>query len=246
VLSESQLNAMGLALFLARLQIDPPLWRTIVLDDVVNSFDANHRVGLARLLGDEFEDWQIILITHDRVFATLARKLLTTGWRFTEIAAWTPRGGPVLVEGSPREQLRARLAEGRSAIELGGFARVALEQGLSVPLEKLGLEIRYDPLTRYTAYDYLQALRRGLRERASALAEVPVLGRMEAASYLVTLGAHDRPSDQAPSAEDLLQLVQDLVELEESFICTSCGDPVWALPVDGGRHHQCRCSALAV
>ena len=246
ILSESQLNAMGLALFLSRIKVEPQPWRTIVLDDVVNSFDANHRVGLARLLGEEFGDWQVLLLTHDRVFATLARKLLTTGWRFSEIAAWTPHGGPVLVEGGPREQLRARLAEGRSAIELGGFARVALEQGLSLPLEKLGLEIRHDPLSRYSAYNYLQALRRGLRERTSTLADLPVLARMEAASYLVTLGAHDRPSDQAPSTEDLRHLVEDLAELEEGFVCTSCGDPVWALPLDGGRHHQCRCATLAV
>jgi len=246
ILSESQLNAMGLALFLARIKVELQPWRTVVLDDVVNSFDANHRVGLARLLGEEFADWQVLLLTHDRVFATLARKLLTAGWRFSEIAAWTPHGGPVLVEGGPREQLRARLAEGRSAIELGGLARVALEQGLSLPLEKLGLEIRYDPLSRYSAYDYLQALRRGLSERKSKLANLRVLARVEAASYLVTLGAHDRPGDQAPSTEDLRYLVDDLTELEEGFVCTSCGDPVWALPRDGGRHHQCRCSTLAV
>jgi len=175
ILSESQLNAMGLALFLARIKVEPQPWRTIVLDDVVNSFDANHRVGLARLLAEEFGDWQVLLLTHDRVFATVARKLLGTGWRFTEIAAWTPQGGPVLIEGGSREQLRARLAEGRSGSELGGLARVALEQGLSFPLEKLGLEIRYDPLGRYSAYDYLQALRRGLLERKSTLANLRCL-----------------------------------------------------------------------
>ena len=245
VLSESQLNALGLALFLARLRVESQTWGTLVLDDVVNSFDANHRVGLARLLSEEFSDWQVLLFTHDRVFATLARKLLA-GWRFGEIAAWTPDGGPIVVEGSPREQLRARLEAGRSASELGGLARVALEQGLSFPLEKLCLEIRYDPLRRYSAYEYLQALRRGLHDRKSTLAGLPVLARMEAANYLVTLGAHDRPADPALTTGDLRQLVDDLAELEEAFVCTACGDPVWALSRDGGRHHQCRCSALAV
>jgi hypothetical protein len=69
---------------------------------------------------------------------------------------------------------------------------------------------------------------------------------MEAASYLVTLGAHDRPDDPALSTDDLRHLVGDLMELEEEFICTACGEPVWALPRDGGRRHECRCSALAV
>lgn len=152
VMSESQLNALGLALFLAELKVDPQSWRALVLDDVVNSFDANHRVGLARLLAEEFSEWQVLLVTHDRVFATLARKLLH-GWRFSQVAAWTPQGGPVIADGDAREQLRVRLAEGCSAAELGGLARVALEQGLSLPLEKLALEIRYDPLGRHGAHE---------------------------------------------------------------------------------------------
>jgi hypothetical protein len=245
VMSESQSNALGLALFLARLKVDPLTWRTVVLDDVVNSFDANHRGGLARLLADEFADWQVIVLTHDRVFATLARKILS-GWRFSEIAIWTPTGGPVLAEGNTREQLRARLAEGRSASELGGMARIALEQGLALPLEKLGLEIRYDPLGRYSAHDLLVALRRGLRDRRSSLAKLPVLARMESDSYLVNLSAHDRPADPAIAAEDLQRLVDDLTELEESFVCSACREPVWIASLDAGKHHQCRCSALAV
>jgi len=236
---------LGLALFLAQLKVDEQAWRVLVLDDVVNSFDASHRVGLARLLGEEFAEWQVLLVTHDRVFATLARKLLS-GWRFSEIAAWTPSGGPVLAEGNVRERLRVCLSEGRSASELGGLARVALEQGLSLPLEKLGLEIRYDPLARYSAHEYLVALRRGLRDRRSSLADLAVLARMEADSYLVNIGAHDRPADPGLSVDDLRRLVDDLTELEESFICTGCGDAVWSLSRDAGRHHQCRCSTLAV
>jgi hypothetical protein len=245
VMSESQLNALGLALFLAQLKVDPQPWRALVLDDVVNSFDASHRVGLARLIAEEFAEWQVLLVTHDRIFATLARKMLP-GWRFIEIAAWTPTGGPVLAEGNIRDRLRDRLAEGSSASELGGLARVALEQGLSFPLEKLCLEIRHDPLGRYSAHEYLVALRRGLRDRKSSLAALPVLPRMEADSYLINIGAHDRPADPALTTDELRRLVDDLAELEEAFVCTACGEPVWWLSRDAGRHHQCRCSALAV
>jgi hypothetical protein len=245
VMSESQLNTLGLALFLARLKAEPQAWRTFVLDDVVNSFDAPHHIGLARLLAEEFADWQVILTTHDRVFATLARKILR-GWKFMTIATWTPAGGPIFADGNSRELLRARLAEGRSAAELGGLARVALEQGLSLPLEKLGLEIRFDPLGRYSAHEYLVALRRGLKERKSALATMPVLPRMEADSYMVNLGAHDRPASPALTTEELRRLVDDLTELETAFVCSACGEAVWTATLDSGRHHQCRCSTLAV
>lgn len=245
IMSESQLNALGLALFLAQQKLDEQVWRTLVLDDVVNSFDSNHRQGLARLLDEEFADWQVIMVTHDRMFVRLARPTLT-GWRHLEVAAWTPAGGPVLADGSPREQLSVALREGRAATTLGGLARAALEQGLTLPLEKLGLELRYDPHARYGAHEYLVALRRGLRTRSSPLADLPVLRRMEAENYVVNVGAHDRPADPGITSEELRRLVDDLTELDAAFTCSACGERVWAATLNHGRRHQCRCSALAV
>jgi hypothetical protein len=69
---------------------------------------------------------------------------------------------------------------------------------------------------------------------------------MEADSYLTNVGAHNRPADPTLTVEDLRRLVADLEDLEKCFICEACGDPVWAASLDAGRHHQCRCSTLAV
>lgn len=245
VLSESQLNSLGLALFLARLKVEAKTWRTVVLDDVVNSFDANHRFGLARLLQEEFSDWQVITFTHDRVFAGIIQRTMK-GWRHLEVAQWTPAGGPVLVEGSAGEQLEKGLTAGKAPSELAGLARVALEQGLSRPLEKLGFEIRYDPFGRYTAGDYLVALQSGLKARGSSLPCATVLARIEASAYVVNLGAHDRPASPALTSDDLRALGRDLADLGKSLTCSACGEPVWWAAVDGGRRHQCKCAALAV
>jgi hypothetical protein len=40
--------------------------RFLVLDDVINSFDLEHRGELASLLADKFDDWQLVVLTHDR------------------------------------------------------------------------------------------------------------------------------------------------------------------------------------
>lgn len=92
-MSTSHLNALGLALHLARLKLDVQPWRTLFLDDIVNSFDASHRQGLARLLVEEFSDWQVIALTHDRAFKEILRRTVK-GWEFKEIIAFSPRGGP--------------------------------------------------------------------------------------------------------------------------------------------------------
>ena len=244
VVSDSQLNALGLALFLARLKIEDTPWRTLVLDDVVNSFDADHRMGLARLLTEEFSDWQVLLFTHDNVFAAMSERFFI-GWRFWQIAAWTPREGPTLSEGDPLKRLKARLEAGETASDLGGLARVALERGLSRPLERLGLAIRFDRRGRHTATEYLDALQKGLAERESTLKDLPVLTRMKGASYLANIGAHDRQADPSLSTNDLRQMVNDLQELEKSFTCINCDRPAWEMQ-EGNSHFQCECSKLAV
>lgn len=244
VISDSQLNALGLAFFLARLKVEDTPWRALVLDDVVNSFDADHRMGLARLLTEEFGDWQILFFTHDNMFATLGERFIS-GWRFWQIVAWNPTEGPILSEGDPLKRLMERLDAGESASDLGGLARVAIERGLSRPVERLGLPIRLDRRQLYSAPEYLDALQKGLAERGSSLNDLPVMKRMRGQSYLVNLGAHDRPTVPMLSTEDLRQMVKDLGELARGFTCADCSKPVWDTR-KGFDSYQCKCSKLAV
>jgi recombinational DNA repair ATPase RecF len=65
-LSESHLNCLGICLFLASVKAYNKLNRFIVLDDVISSFDTNHRARFARLLIEKFGDYQIILFTHEK------------------------------------------------------------------------------------------------------------------------------------------------------------------------------------
>jgi hypothetical protein len=246
IMSTSQQNALGIALHLARLKLQPGAWRTLVLDDVINSFDAPHRQGLARLLSDEFADWQVIALTHDRSFKEILSRTVK-GWRFKEIIAFSPRGGPDLDDADPRVALRARMDHGAVAMEVGNLARRALEQGLATPLRKLEYEIRYDPDQRYGAADYLQALRRGFKHKHSPLKDLPVLDRMQADSYMATLGVHERTDATALTTDDLYRLVDDLDELDAALCCQQCHEPVWRQrrSASGGNTSRCGCGALA-
>lgn len=246
IMSTSQQNALGVALHLARLKLDSQPWRTLVLDDVINSFDAPHRQGLARLLVDEFADWQVIVLTHDRGFKEILRRTVR-GWQFKEIVAFSARGGPHLSDGDPRVALRERLDEGAVAMEVAHLARRALEQGLATPLWKLGYEIRYDPDQRYSAYDYLSALRRGFKRSSSPLKDLPALARIEADSYMSNLGVHDRLDATALTTDDLYRLVDDLEELDSSLRCSQCEEPVWKdrRRQSGSDNFHCGCGALA-
>lgn len=54
----------------------------MVLDDVLIGLDLSHRLPLLTLLKEEFGDWQLLLLTHDRTWYDLAQleTALEGGW----------------------------------------------------------------------------------------------------------------------------------------------------------------------
>lgn len=242
VMSESQLNALGLALLLARVKQSDTPWRTLVLDDVVNSFDAPHRGGIVRLLLAEFSDWQLIVLSHDSLFRDIAQREASADWDFREIVTWTRAGGPVLGDGDPLNRLDQGLKDGEAAAALGGHARRALEQKLSRPVAKLRYKIPFDPGARYTAHDFLGALRSGFAEKNPALAESEILGRITSGDYMGTRIVHSRPNAPEAGTDELKRLVTDLRDFEALLRCDDCGKPIWWAKTPKG--HQCECSKL--
>ncbi len=77
-LNEARLSALALAIYFAgrlicaaTLQADTP--RVMVLDDVLIGLDQSNRLPVLQVLEKHFVDWQIILLTYDRVWFEMAR-----------------------------------------------------------------------------------------------------------------------------------------------------------------------------
>ncbi len=86
-LSEGHRNSLGLCIFLAMAKKDPN--NPVVLDDVVVSFDRNHRGMVGSLLEKEFSDRQVILFTHERDwYIDLRAQLDTKIWEFKTLMPW--------------------------------------------------------------------------------------------------------------------------------------------------------------
>lgn len=93
VLSESHLNSLAIAFFLAMAETFNETIRFLVLDDVVNSFDLEHRGALASLLASDYEDWQLLVLTHDHLFfEQLVRR--APSWAKMEFTSWNHEEGP--------------------------------------------------------------------------------------------------------------------------------------------------------
>ncbi|ESY32067.1 hypothetical protein X748_24145 [Mesorhizobium sp. LNJC386A00] len=89
-LNEARQSALAMAIYLAsRLACVPPgkdRLKLLVLDDLLISLDASHRRPVLEAITSLFNDWQIILLTHDRYWFQLAREQLSVErWKAVEI-----------------------------------------------------------------------------------------------------------------------------------------------------------------
>ena len=90
-LNEARLSGLGLAIYLAgRLTCTPTTTpsalKLLVLDDVLIGLDHSNRLPVLNMLVDFFDDWQVVLMTHDRGWFDLAyAKISPASWCRYEI-----------------------------------------------------------------------------------------------------------------------------------------------------------------
>jgi hypothetical protein len=225
-LSESHLNSIGIAAFLASAKIFNKSNNFFLLDDVVTSFDSNHRIRLLRLLKDEFSKWQVIVLTHERFwFEMIKKELVPAGWIVSEMEAMPGKGAQIKTSArSPKEQIVDASNNGTlNANDL----RTALERilkDLGVNLE-VKVAFRYnDENERRMVAELLNALRGTLNKRSPAVVVGPAFSRIEVCKLVVTSGSHD--SGAPPPPGDIEASFEDVVGFVSEFYCDECGSYV--------------------
>ncbi len=116
-LSDSQIHTLGLALRLAAIRFLNGNAPIIVLDDIVTSYDADHRKSIAAALAKHFTDFQIIIVTHDeQFFALLKDHLPEAHWLFKRITQIRHGIGPLFSDHrTPDQVIDNKLAAGETA-----------------------------------------------------------------------------------------------------------------------------------
>lgn len=94
-LNEARLSALALSLYFAGLLISIPspapgalaYPKLLALDDVLIGLDMSNRMPVLNILRQRFADWQIILLTHDKVWYEIVRMQTegTRDWRYHEL-----------------------------------------------------------------------------------------------------------------------------------------------------------------
>jgi hypothetical protein len=232
VLSESHLNSLAIALFLAMAESFNEQIGFVILDDVINSFDVEHRGRLAELLADGFSEWQLIVLTHDQqFFEHLCRR--APSWRKLEFTSWSYASGPRTTQYESADILRnARERLGSGDIHgAASKARRALEELLQEICEALWAPL---PFRRGQANDkreigeLFKGVRRTLKERAKPLLESvePLLRNLEA-DVGATLNVAVHASRNRPAASEVEASLERIAAFEETWSCSACRTRVW-------------------
>jgi len=135
VMSQGELHALGLALFLPRATSPISPFRFIVIDDPVQSMDPAKVEGLARLLAWVGEERQVVVFTHDDRLPEAIRRLQlpATIWEVTRregsVVELTKNEDPVsrYIDDARALALTTELPEDARAVVVAGFCRSALE-----------------------------------------------------------------------------------------------------------------------
>jgi len=159
-LNEARLSALALAIYFAAARVAlppgipgaPAPARTMLLDDVLIGLDHPNRLPVLQMLQQEFADWQILLLTHDRVWFDLAREYTehTGRWTYLRLLEMQTVPGqptrPLVLEqqGSLLDVAEKHLNVG-DLMAAAVYIRAAFETRLRNVCEKFGVEIAYKP-----------------------------------------------------------------------------------------------------
>jgi hypothetical protein len=247
-LSESHLHCLGICLFLASVKLSNKVNRFFVLDDVISSFDSDHRVPLLRLLQDHFKEYQVLLFTHEKFWYELINaEMKSLGWLFNDVT-WSIDDGIQFRDSivGIRERIERKVKV--SDFDVGNDLRKLLEHILKQISFNLEVKMKYLPdglNERRMIGEILSELRGKLNREKCNAKDAPILNRLVTSSLITSKSSHDSPPFQ--SKGDIQQVMKDIDEFEDLFFCPNCRKYVSTEFGDkAGKKVKCRCGKKEV
>ena len=247
-LSDSQIHTVALSLRLAAIRkfnLGAPI---IVLDDVVTSYDADHRKTIASTLAEEFQGFQIVLVTHDEQFFHLLQDHLPAAtWLFRRITHIDSSFGPVFSDHrTPDEVIQRKLDDGEP---VGEEMRKSQEEWLLTICRDFGVELVIRPIDKPYQYDRSElatALIRFLKSHnlvppmVSGLSN-PFLSSLQR-GVVENFASHfsDNPHRSTSSGDELARW-KEYRFFRNLFACSDCGRNRFKRPWELSKPVCARC-----
>ncbi len=237
-LSDSQMHTLALSLRLAAIQLFNKKAPIIVLDDIVNLYDADHRRAIAKMIADHFPDFQIILLTLDeRFFVYLKEHLPQSFWKFKRITLLDPDFGPRFHDHNvPDTLIEDKLASDETA---ANEIRQAEEEWLLRICRDFSVDVQIRPVLQpysYSRSELAVALYKFLKGKGIDVPEIrgisnPFLISLQQGK-LENFGSHfqDDPNALRSIGDERVRW-EEFKSFREMFVCPSCGRKSFKRPL---------------
>ena len=222
-LSESHLNSLGIAFFLASVKAFNRENQFFILDDIISSFDSNHRKRLGDLLLDKFLDYQIIILTHERNWFDYMKNLVKgkTNWMIN-VLKWNESRGTYLNETlvDLKTIIEGKLVD-NDKIGLGNLMRRYLEGVLKEICEELAVKVEYrsnEVNEDRMSNELLSELKSKINKQPCKKDFENIINQISSSIFLGNKDSHD--SNFEPSIGECRAFWQDVEFLERLFRCS--------------------------
>lgn len=224
-LNEARLSAFALAMYLGgRLACVPTggeRLKLLVLDDVLIGLDHDNRMPVLQVLQSHFADWQVVILTHDRVWFEMAKDFFKSGskWEWLEVKADGQNGQATpTLKVHDCDIITEAIADANSLKTLNtaaasNSARRAFEGCIRRFAERRLIRIRYklDPKDLSTDV-FLDAIDEWIDAKANRLALKTVVAALRAMrTGVLNPQSHDgAPNPSTPEIEQALSRIEEL------------------------------------
>lgn len=242
--SESHLNCFGLSFFLASVIAFNKTNKFIVFDDVISSFDSNHRIKFANLLMQEFANYQLIVLTHeDNWFEYFRNAVKGKNWVINSVL-WTNDKGTHFIETieSLKEKIEKKISENNTD-KLGNDIREYLESILKQIAINIEVKLKFlfnDKNEDRMAYELLTEVKGRVSKSTAFSLKNSLFDGALASTFIGNKDSHD--SSFKPKIGDLKSFWKDVKDIEALFFCDSCNTSVQLKYYDEAtKNIKCKC-----
>lgn len=242
-LSESQLNSFGLAVFLASAKRFNPDFPFLLLDDVINSFDAYKRPQVVRVLKEHFSDHQVLILTHDPIWADRLFEAFP-GWIRRRIIRFTATG-PVMKKGlSEIEKVQEKIDDDEP-VEAGRTMGPFLERKLHELCDAFEVMVKFNQRHEHTLDELLTRFRVRVKKKlGTSHCLTEAVRNLRDESGFRNLCAHYK-GEPSPLTREEMQRVVDCWKTIAALIRCSESDCGSLLRYGSGKF-VCRCGSTVL
>ncbi|MFV8351733.1 hypothetical protein [Flavobacterium sp. XS2P14] len=246
-MSESQINSFGLSIFLAAVKHFNSSFKFMILDDVVNSFDAFKRPKVAQLLAAKFNDFQILMLTHDQVFFDTIQRHFPQ-WNRYKFSSWDYTTGPRCNFSNNYIEEIEKLIIDDDPIGAGQKLGRYLEMVFGIINENLQTQMRYKLENIYTLSEFYEPLVKRIKDKLklpNKQHKISILfGEFEQGTIFRNYCSHWKDEASQFTSTEIDSIFRKWLEIESEIYCSNCKSYCHYESVSSIEYVRCNCGNL--